>query len=86
MRLDDGSTWPAAANIGPNPTFGEQVRKLEAHLIGFDGDIYGRPIAADFIAQLRETRPFAGPADLVKQLRVDVEQARTIASRRFGEE
>ena len=27
--------WAAACNIGPNPTFGEQVRKVEAHLIGF---------------------------------------------------
>ena len=85
VRLDDGSTWPAAANIGPNPTFGEQVRKLEAYLIGFDGDIYGRPIAVDFIARLRDTRPLAGPADLIEQLRLDVEQARMIASRRLGE-
>ena len=74
----DGSTWPAAANIGPNPTFGEQARKLEAHLIGFDGDLYGQPIAVDFVARLRDTRPFAGAAELVEQLRTDVEQARRI--------
>jgi riboflavin kinase/FMN adenylyltransferase len=76
--LDDDSSWPAAANVGPNPTFGEQARKLEAHLIGFDGDLYGRGIAVDFVSRLRDTRPFAGAAELAEQLRTDVEQARRI--------
>ena len=74
--LEDGSVWPAAANVGPNPTFGEDARKVEVHLIGFAGDLYGRPLAVDFVARLRDTRPFAGPDELVAQLRADVEQAR----------
>jgi riboflavin kinase/FMN adenylyltransferase len=78
VQLDDGVTWPAAANIGPNPTFGEQARKLEAHLLGFEGDLYGQPLAVDFIARLRDTRPFAGAAELVEQLRVDVVAARRL--------
>jgi riboflavin kinase/FMN adenylyltransferase len=78
VMLKDGSTWPGAANIGPNPTFGEQVRKLEVHLIGFDGDLYGQPLAVDFIERLRETRPFAGVDNLKAQLRTDVEQARRL--------
>ena len=69
-------TWPGAANVGPNPTFGEDARKVEAHLIGFHGDLYGRPLAVDFIRRLRDTRPFQGADDLVGQLRRDVEQAR----------
>jgi riboflavin kinase/FMN adenylyltransferase len=77
VQLGDGSTCPGAANVGPNPTFGEQARKLETHLIGFDGDLYGQPIAVDFITRLRDTRPFAGADDLVAQLRMDVEQARS---------
>jgi riboflavin kinase/FMN adenylyltransferase len=70
-----GNSWPAAANIGPNPTFGEQARKVEVHLIGFQGDLYGRELAVDFPDRLRDTRRFAGAADLVQQLRTDVEQA-----------
>ncbi len=76
--LVDGGVWPGAANVGPNPTFGEQARKLEVHLIGYAGDLYGRPMAVEFVARLRDTRPFAGPADLVAQLRADVERARQI--------
>jgi riboflavin kinase/FMN adenylyltransferase len=68
--------WPGAVNIGPNPTFGEQARKVEVHLIGFHGDLYGQQLTVDFIDRLRDTRPFAGPAELVEQLRRDVEEAR----------
>jgi riboflavin kinase/FMN adenylyltransferase len=79
-----GDVWPGAANIGPNPTFGEQARKVEVHLIGFQGDLYGELLAVDFIDRLRDTRPFPSVAELVEQLRRDVEQAQTIlqASRR----
>jgi riboflavin kinase/FMN adenylyltransferase len=72
----DDRTYPAAANVGPNPTFGEDARKVEVHLLGFSGDVYGKPMAVEFVAKLRETRPFAGPAELVEQLRRDVEAAR----------
>ncbi len=72
----NNQTWPAAANLGPAPTFGEPTRKLEAHLIDFAGDIYGRTARVEFVARLRDTRPFAGAADLVEQLRRDVLAAR----------
>jgi riboflavin kinase/FMN adenylyltransferase len=75
---EDGAAWPGAANVGPNPTFGESARKVEAHLIGYEGSLYGRLLAVDFVARLRDTRPFAGPADLAAQLRVDVETARRL--------
>jgi riboflavin kinase/FMN adenylyltransferase len=68
--------YAGAANIGPNPTFGDQARKVEVHLIGFTGELYDRTLAVDFIRRLRDTRPFGSAADLVEQLRRDVEQAR----------
>ena len=52
----DGKMWPAAANVGPNPTFGEDARKVEVHLIGFSGDLYGKPMAVEFIARLARRR------------------------------
>ena len=70
--------WAAACNIGPNPTFGEQIRKVEAHLIGFAGDLYGRSVELDFLARLRSTRAFANLDDLLSQIRSDIERTRQI--------
>lgn len=81
VRVKLGDTvYPGAANIGPNPTFGEKTRKVEVHLIGFAGDLYNQVLAVDFIERLRDTRPFAGKEALVEQLQRDIEQARRLAS------
>jgi riboflavin kinase/FMN adenylyltransferase len=77
-----GRVWPGATNVGPNPTFAEQQRKIEVHLIGFAGELVGRGLAVDFVGRLRDTRPFAGPAELVAQLRRDVEEARACVEER----
>ncbi|MFO0797444.1 MAG: riboflavin biosynthesis protein RibF [Gemmataceae bacterium] len=74
----NGVAWPAAANVGPNPTFGDDARKVEVHLIGFTGDLYGSALPVEFVAKLRDTRPFAGAAELVAQLTRDVADARAV--------
>jgi riboflavin kinase/FMN adenylyltransferase len=74
-----GRAWPGAANIGPNPTFGESARKVEVHLIGFQGDLYGKELAVDFVDRLRDTRRFGSVTELLAQLRADVERARETA-------
>jgi riboflavin kinase/FMN adenylyltransferase len=71
-----GQIWPAAANIGPNPTFGEADQKIEIHLIGFTGDLYGQTLAVAFIERLRAVQQFSGVNELVQQLHADVEAAR----------
>jgi riboflavin kinase/FMN adenylyltransferase len=76
----DDKTFAGAANVGPNPTFGEHARKLEVHMIDFAGDLYGETLGIAFLRRLRGTRPFAGPDDLVKQLRQDVEEARRVSA------
>ena len=76
---DRGAAWPGAANVGPNPTFGEQARKVEVHLIGFQGDLLGRVLEVDFIERLRDTRPFPGVDQLVQQIRLDVDRAAHLA-------
>jgi riboflavin kinase/FMN adenylyltransferase len=75
---DQGPSWPAACNIGPNPTFGEHAKKVEAHLIGFAGDFYGQSVELDFIERLRATRPFSGVDELRQQIEADVEETRKI--------
>ena len=73
-----GRSWPGAANIGPNPTFGDQARKIEVHLLDFDGDLYGQALAVDFLAKLRDPRPFASADELVAQIQQDVQRVRSI--------
>jgi riboflavin kinase/FMN adenylyltransferase len=74
-------SWPAACNLGPNPTFGEASRKVEAHLIGFAGDLYGRSVELDFIHRLRPTRRFANRDELLDQIHSDIQQTRRLILR-----
>ncbi len=86
VRVNLGDkTWRGAANIGPNPTFGEKARKFEVHLLDFEGDLYGRKLGLTFIKRLRSTRKFAGPDDLIGQLRIDVDQVRTTMTEQHHE-
>ena len=70
-----GQTWPAAIHLGPNATFGEDPVKLEIHLIGYQGDLYGQSLAVDFHRRLRETRKFDGMDALQQQLVADIAAA-----------
>ena len=79
--LHQGEAWAGAANVGPNPTFGQNARKVEIHLIGFQGNLYGRSLDVDFVERLRDTRAFAGVAELVEQLGRDIEEARRLVDR-----
>ena len=66
----------AVVNIGVRPTFDGRRRCIEAHLLDFDGDLYGRGMALRFVARLRGEQKFAGIDDLVSQIQTDVNQAR----------
>lgn len=72
--------WPAAVHVGPNPTFGEDARKVEVHLIGYTGALYGEWLQVDFVARMREVRPFPSVEALRHQLACDVEAARALAT------
>jgi riboflavin kinase / FMN adenylyltransferase len=76
---NDNKSWPGAANVGPNPTFGENARKVEVHLIDFHGDLYGATLAVEFIAKIRDTRRFASADDLVRQIEKDLQAAARLA-------
>ena len=72
----EGEVWPAAANVGPNPTFGENARKVEVHLIGFAGDLYEKSLSIDFVKKIRDTKPFGSVQELVTQIKRDVNDAK----------
>lgn len=76
---DTGSRHPAAIHIGPNVSFGVETVSVEAHLIGFRGDLYGDTLHVDFLVRLRDTRRFASLDELTAQLTADVARAAEIA-------
>jgi riboflavin kinase/FMN adenylyltransferase len=76
--LADG--LPAAVNIGVRPTFDTGRGELiEAYILDFEGDLYGKQLRLDFLSRLRGERRFQSAEELVGQMHRDVEQARQIA-------
>ena len=67
-----GVAYPAALSIGTLPTFAETVRQIEAHLIGFSGDLYGQVLTVEVLDWLREQRKYAGVEPLKTQIALDV--------------
>jgi riboflavin kinase/FMN adenylyltransferase len=77
---DAGPGWGAVVNVGRRPTFGGGQVSVEAHLLDFSGDLYGRQLRVAFLERLREERSFPGPQALVAQIGEDVARARALLS------
>ena len=73
----EGGPHDAVASVGSRPTFAGTKPILEVHIFDFDENIYGEYIHVDFIAWLREQEKFDLVEDLVAQMGVDVENARS---------
>ena len=70
-RLEGGNVYPAIVNFGPCPTFGVEERKTEAHLVGFEGDLYGEKVTLYPVRFLRPIRKFQSKEALEEQLEGD---------------
>jgi riboflavin kinase / FMN adenylyltransferase len=66
----------AAISIGVNPHYGGSERRIEAFLLDFEGDLYGKPLRIELWERLRDERAFESEDDLVRQIAVDVEATR----------
>lgn len=76
-----GGGWHGCAvNLGRRPTFVDRspASLLEAHVLDFDGDLYGESVRVSFVAFLRGERKFDGVQALASQLKLDVDHARTL--------
>ena len=74
----DGALYPAITNIGSNPTVGGTETRVETHLLGFDGDAYGRDMQVYFVSYLREEQRFRDTDALRAQLVSDEARAMEI--------
>jgi riboflavin kinase/FMN adenylyltransferase len=63
----------AAISIGVNPHYGGEERRIEAFLLDYEGDLYGRRLVVELWERLREERAFESEQDLVEQIARDVE-------------
>ncbi len=78
--LADGTEYAAAISIGLPPTFPEARDEVEAHLIDFDGDLYGQEITLEFFEMLRDQRAFGTTEALASAIAADVATTRAIAA------
>jgi len=74
----EGKIYMGAANIGKNPTFGEEQPSYEVHLLDYRGDLYGKFLKIKFIKRVRDEFRFKSVDELVAQINKDIELVRTI--------
>jgi riboflavin kinase/FMN adenylyltransferase len=71
----DGKAWPAAVNVGISPTYNrpeDRGSRIEVHVIGFEGNLYGTRLEVELLDYIREERCFSSPAELKKQIDQDI--------------
>jgi riboflavin kinase/FMN adenylyltransferase len=78
LSADGGAPMPAAVNVGVSPQFPGGEARVEAHVLDFDGDLYGREVAVSFEHRLRGEQVFPDVDELVAQMREDIRQTRRL--------
>lgn len=76
--LLDGERHAAAVSVGRPPMYPEAIDRLEAHLLDFDGDLYGREIVLEFHERLRGLLVYKDEAELARSIRADIACIRAI--------
>ena len=70
----------ACTNVGVAPTFERGENRIEAYLIDFEGNLYGRIVDVSFVRRIRPEKRFSGVEELKEQIERDVEEARRITN------
>lgn len=74
----EGERYAACTNVGVAPTFGRHESRIEAHLLDFEGDLYGKIVDVSFVERIRPEKRFSGVDELKAQIGRDLEEARRI--------
>ncbi|MEX2588020.1 MAG: bifunctional riboflavin kinase/FAD synthetase [Actinomycetota bacterium] len=74
----DGKALPSAISVGTNPTFGDNPLSVEAFVLDYDGDLYGRQIEFEFVERIRDHVAFSGPEELHDAIKADVAEVRRL--------
>ena len=70
--------YPAVANVGLRPTFNGQHRSVEVYIFNFGADIYHQTVRVSLVSYLRGEQKFSDIEALIKQIKIDVDQAQQI--------
>lgn len=82
----DGNLYDSMSNIGVNPTFNGDARKIETHIFDFDEDVYGKKAIVCFFKRIRSEKKFEGMNELIEQLNEDKSCCRKYAEDGFLKE
>ncbi len=74
----DGARYPGAVNLGAAASFPDATSPLEAHLLGFTGDLYGKKMRVEFVRRLRAQRVFTDADELVETVKGDIASVRAM--------
>jgi len=74
----DGRRFASATNVGARPTFGDMGRTVEAYLLNYEGDLYGRELRLEFVQKVRDEQRFASAEELKRQIDRDVREVKAI--------
>lgn len=82
--LVDGKKYRAVVNIGVRPTFtgGDVLPRVEAHLLDYSSDLYGKTLTLEFVERLRGEQKFPSIEALVTQIRQDIEKAKELLQKK----
>jgi riboflavin kinase / FMN adenylyltransferase len=73
-----GQYYAGVANVGYNPTFGNQALSVEVHLLDFAANLYDATVRVEFLQRIRDEQKFTSVEALVVQITADAQQARQI--------
>ena len=76
--LIDGLALPAVVNVGKNPTVGNEYTTVEAHIMDYEGDMYGKIISIAFLHFLRQEKHFSSLDELQAQIKEDIRRAKEL--------
>jgi riboflavin kinase/FMN adenylyltransferase len=77
-----GERYGACTNVGVAPTFDRRDSRVEAYLLGYEGDLYGEVVDVVFVERLRPEKRFSGFGELKEQLERDIAETRKVVSPR----
>ncbi len=81
VRLPGDEFYGACTNVGVAPTFDRRDHRVEAYLLGYEGDLYGKVLDVAFVERLRPEKRFSGLDELKAQIARDVAEARKVVEK-----